>query len=41
VQIMQQCATDPAKAFDAQNNDDLIAAFRLIAQDIASLRIAE
>ena len=40
-QIMQQCASDPTKAFDADNSEELIAAFQLIAQDIATLRIAE
>ena len=40
-QIMFECASDPTKAFDAGNADELIAAFQLIAQDIATLRIAE
>lgn len=40
-QILLECASDSSKAFDADNNDELIAAFQLIAQDIASLRIAE
>lgn len=40
-QILLECASTPSKAFDAGNNDELIAAFQLIAQDIATLRIAE
>jgi hypothetical protein len=40
-QILLECASDPTKAFDAGNDEELIAAFQLIAQDIATLRIAE
>jgi hypothetical protein len=40
-QILEDCASDPTKAFDAGNAEELIGAFRLIAQDIATLRIAE
>lgn len=40
-QIMADCASDPSKAFDASNNADLLEAFRLIGQDIATLRLAE
>lgn len=40
-QILRDCASDATKAFDAGNSEELIAAFRLIAQDIATLRIAE
>jgi len=40
-EILLNCASDPTKAFDADNSEELIAAFRLIAQDIATLRIAE
>lgn len=40
-QILQQCASSPSKAFESNNNAELIAAFRLIAQDIWQLRIAE
>lgn len=40
-QILHDCASDPSKAFDADNEAELIATFRLIAQDIATLRIAE
>lgn len=40
-QILLECASDPAKAFSAEDGAELIAAFRLIAQDIATLRIAE
>ena len=40
-QILLDCASDPTKAFDAGNATELIAAFQLIAQDIATLRIAE
>ena len=39
--ILAQCASDATKAFDADNSAELIAAFQLIAQDIATLRIAE
>ena len=39
--ILLDCASDPTKAFDAGNSEELIAAFQLIAQDIATLRIAE
>ncbi len=39
--IIEQCASDENKWFDADDNDELIAVFRLIAQDIATLRIAE
>ncbi len=40
-QILNDCASDPSKAFESNNNADLLAAFRLIAQDITQLRIAE
>jgi Flp pilus assembly protein TadG len=40
-QILHDCASDESKAFDADNEEELIATFRLIAQDIATLRIAE
>ncbi|MCW5717003.1 MAG: pilus assembly protein [Bauldia sp.] len=40
-QIMADCASDSNKAFDAANNADLLEAFRLIGQDIATLRLAE
>ena len=39
-QILLECASDSSKAFDAGDNAELIAAFQLIAQDIATLRIA-
>jgi Flp pilus assembly protein TadG len=39
--ILEGCASDPTKAFDASNNDELVAVFQLIAQDVAKLRIAE
>jgi len=39
--ILLGCASDENKAFEADDNDELIAVFRLIAQDIATLRIAE
>lgn len=39
--IMEQCASDENKTYDAENNEELIAVFQLIAQDIATLRIAE
>ena len=41
VQILADCASDENKTFDASNNAELIAVFQLIAQDIATLRIAE
>lgn len=41
IEIMADCASDPSKAFDAANNADLLEAFRLIGQDIATLRLAE
>ncbi len=40
-QILHDCASDASKAFDADNEAALIATFRLIAQDIATLRIAQ
>jgi len=40
-EILLNCASDPTKAFDAGDDEQLIAAFQLIAQDIATLRIAE
>jgi hypothetical protein len=40
-QILLDCASDPTKAFDAGNSEELVAVFQLIAQDIATLRIAE
>lgn len=40
-QILQQCASSPSKAFESNDNAELLAAFRLIAQDIWQLRIAE
>ena len=39
--ILEGCASDPTKTFDAGNSEELIGAFQLIAQDIATLRIAE
>lgn len=39
--ILQYCATDPEKAFDAANGDELKAAYRAIAQDITELRIKQ
>ncbi|MGV8839497.1 MAG: pilus assembly protein TadG-related protein [Bauldia sp.] len=41
IEILADCASDPGKAFDAANNADLLEAFRLIGQDIATLRLAE
>jgi Mg-chelatase subunit ChlD len=40
-QIMHDCASDPTKAYDAANGAELIAVFQAIAEDIATLRIAE
>lgn len=40
-EILLGCASDENKAFSASNNSELIAVFRLIAQDIATLRISE
>ncbi|MCC6734676.1 MAG: pilus assembly protein [Bauldia sp.] len=40
-QIMADCASDSSKAFDAANNADLLEAFALIGQDIATLRLAQ
>ena len=39
--ILLGCASDENKAYSAENNAELIAVFQLIAQDIATLRIAE
>ena len=40
-QILEGCATDENKTFEASNNAELVAVFQLIAQDIATLRVAE
>lgn len=41
IDILRDCASDPAKAFQSNNQTELLAAFQLIGQDIATLRIAE
>jgi Flp pilus assembly protein TadG len=39
--ILQYCATSPAFAFDADNGDELAAAYRSIARSISELRIKQ
>ena len=39
--VIEECATDDNKTFDASNNAELIAVFQQIADDITVLRIAE
>lgn len=41
LQLLQDCASDRNKYFDAQNEDDLLAAFSAIGNDISLLRIAQ
>jgi hypothetical protein len=39
--MMEACATLPEMAFQSENNDELIAAFAAIGEDISLLRIAQ
>ncbi len=39
--ILADCASDPTKAYDSRSNADLLVAFRTIAEDISTLRIAQ
>jgi hypothetical protein len=39
--MMEACANEPEMAFQSENNDELIAAFAAIGDDISLLRIAQ
>ena len=40
-ELMQYCASDPTKAYDAENEEELLAAFDAIGTDISKLRLEE
>jgi Flp pilus assembly protein TadG len=41
LQMLEDCASDPTMAYQSGNNDELIAAFAAIGDDISLLRIAQ
>jgi Flp pilus assembly protein TadG len=41
LQMLEECASDPSMAYQSGNNDELIAAFAAIGDDISLLRIAQ